>query len=176
LLVLVTGAVVLAGLGFGYWRTIRYDSLIDQFSRKYQLDFYLVKALIHEESRFSPRARGSKGEMGLMQIMPGTGYDFWERHGRAGVYEPTWLLEPEHNLEVGCWYLRDSLNLYRETADPVICALARYNAGQTRVARWITAADLHDARIIDHIDFPKTREYVLRVIERSQRRSQIYLW
>jgi soluble lytic murein transglycosylase len=173
----MAAALVLVGIGYAHWRTIRYDSLIEKHARLYHLDFHLVKALIHEESRFSPRARGSKGELGLMQIRPGTGYEFWERHDRQGVYDPNWLLEPEHNLEVGCWYLRDSLNLYRETAEPIICALARYNAGQTRVARWIMAAS-HDphARVLDHIDFPRTREYVVRISERSQRRSQNYLW
>jgi len=163
-------------VGFAHWKTIRYDSLIKKYSEKYRLDFHLVKALIHEESDFDPRAQGARGEVGLMQIMPGVGQEFWER--RSSVpYDPHRLLMPEHNIEVGCWYLRDSFDMYRNSRETIICGLARYNAGQTRVARWKTSADLNPAsRFIDSIDFPTTRDYITRVVTRARKRSQNYLW
>jgi len=169
-------AAVVGVVGFAHWKTIRYDSLIEKYSKKYRVDFYLVKALIHEESRFDPSAIGAKGELGLMQIMPGVGQEFWERTSRT-PYDPNRLLIPEHNIEVGCWYLRDSFNMYRNSTDVLICGLARYNAGQTRVARWMTAADLNPhGRFIDSIEFPSTRDYVTRVVTRARRRSQNNLW
>jgi len=172
---LVFAAVVV--LGYAHWKTIRYDSLIEKYSDKYRVDFYLVKALIHEESRFNPHAVGAKGELGLMQIMPGVGQEFWERTSRI-PYDPERLLTPEHNIEVGCWYLRESFNMYRNSKEALICGLARYNAGQTRVARWMTATDLKspNARFIDSIEFPSTRDYVTRVVTRARRRSQNHLW
>ncbi len=164
-------------VGFAHWRTIRYDSPIEKYSAKYSLDFYLVKALIREESRFDPKAVGKKGELGLMQIMPGVGQEFWERTSRT-PYDPSRLLIPEHNIEVGCWYLRESFNMYRNSKETLICGLARYNAGQTRVAHWMMAADLksRNGSFLDSIDFPSTRDYVTRVVTRARRRSQNHLW
>ncbi len=164
-------------VGFAHWKTIRYDSLIEKYSTKYRVDFYLVKALIHEESRFNPSAVGAKGELGLMQIMPGVGKEFWERTSRT-PYDPERLLIPEHNIEVGCWYLRESFDMYRDSRETLICGLARYNAGQTRVARWMMAADLRkpSTPFINSIDFPSTRDYVTRVLARARRRSQNNLW
>jgi len=49
-----------------------YDSLIAEFSRKYQVDFALIKAIIRAESGFNPTAISRKGAKGLMQLMPGT--------------------------------------------------------------------------------------------------------
>ena len=173
---IVLGILLVAVIvvGFAHWRTIRYDPLIEKYSAKYRVDFYLVKALIHEESRFNPKVIGPKGELGLMQIMPGVGQEFWERTTRA-PYDPGRLLTPEHNIEVGCWYLRESFDMYRDSKDTLICGLARYNAGQTRVARWISAKD-PNARLIDSIDFPSTRDYVTRVVSRARRKSQNNLW
>ncbi len=164
-------------LGFAHWRTVRYDSLIRKQCRRYNLDFHLVKALVHEESRFDAEARGKKGELGLMQIKPAVGAEFWERQGKRSFYDPEMLLNPEHNIEVGCWYLRESLDMYRHLPDPTPYGLARYNAGHTRVARWISATSAHpQSKFIDNVDFPRTREYIVRVIGRAHRRSQNYLW
>jgi soluble lytic murein transglycosylase len=173
---IVVGIVFTAmvAVGFAHWKTIRYDSLIEKYSARYRLDFYLVKALIHEESRFNPKAVGPKGELGLMQIMPGVGQEFWERTNRT-PYNPKRLLTPEHNIEVGCWYLRESFDMYRDSEDTLICGLARYNAGQTRVARWMTTKN-PETRFIDSIDIRATRDYVTRVVNRARRRSQNNLW
>jgi soluble lytic murein transglycosylase len=170
-------AVAVGVIGFAHWRTIRFDPLIDKYSRQYHLDFHLVKALIHEESGFDPSATGAEGELGLMQVTPAVGQEFWTRHGRRGSDDPSRLLEPAYNLEVGCWYLRDSLDRYRDSKEPLACGLARYNAGETRVARWIAACDRNpNSKFVDAIDFPSTREYVVRIIKRAQRRSQNHLW
>ena len=166
-----------AAVGLAHWRTLRYDSLIEKYSKQYRLDFHLVKALIHEESGFDPKAEGAHGELGLMQIMPAVGREFWDRNGGRGVYDQNRLLDPEHNIEVGCWYLRESFDMYKDSKDPLICGLARYNAGQSRVARWMTAsAQKPGADFLDTIDFPGTRDYVIRIITRAKRRSQNHLW
>ena len=45
---------------------------IVRYSAEFQLDPYLVVALIAAESRFNPRARSHKGAAGLGQLMPAT--------------------------------------------------------------------------------------------------------
>jgi hypothetical protein len=69
-----------------------YQTPISSASKKYGVRPELVKAVITIESCFKPTARGSSGEKGLMQLMPGTakrlnirnGYNAWQNiHGGA---------------------------------------------------------------------------------------------
>ena len=81
-----------------------YESLIQKYSRKYNLDPEFVKALIKVESDFNPRARSKADARGLMQLTATTWRD---TVGRLGV---NWSFskhayDPEKNLEVGCHYL-----------------------------------------------------------------------
>ena len=47
----------------------RYRSIIGRVSSRHGIDSSLVRAIIHVESAFNPRARSPKGAMGLMQLM-----------------------------------------------------------------------------------------------------------
>ncbi len=174
------GLLMVGGATSVYWWVSRYDALILKQCEAYDLDFYLVKSLIWEESGFNPLARGQDGEFGLMQVMPYVGREFWAKAKGldSDLYDPNLLLTPEHNIEVGCWYLRDSLDLYRERPDPLPYAIARYNAGHSRVSRWMKngIAESNSTDFVQSIDFPETRAYVQRIIKRSERRSAIYLW
>ena len=47
-------------------------NVVNQISKKYNVDEKLVQALIKQESGFNPKARSKAGAMGLMQLMPST--------------------------------------------------------------------------------------------------------
>ena len=59
-----------------YARFSRYDELIVKAGQRNNVDPCLIKAVIWKESRFDKRARGLKGEVGLMQIMPSVARQF----------------------------------------------------------------------------------------------------
>ncbi len=100
----------------------RYESLVVEHSARQSLRPELVRAVIQVESGFNPRARSSKGAMGLMQLMPAT--------ARAlGVTNP---FDPEDNIRGGTTYLRRLLDRY---AGDERLALAAYNAGSGAVDR-----------------------------------------
>lgn len=167
LLLLVGGAWYLR------WRTTRYDPLIHGVSREFQLDFWLVKSLIYEESWYDARARGQAGELGLMQVMPGVAQEFSRETGGRDLSEKA-LLEPETNLRVGCWYLRQSLEKYKGYPDPLPYALARYNAGESRVKKWIEEAHSGSPRpdgasFVNSINFPLTRKYITNILKRYRK-------
>jgi membrane-bound lytic murein transglycosylase F len=69
-----------------------YDSIVQQYAKKYNLDWLFVSAIIYQESRFNKDAIGKGGSFGLMQMMPIT-YDAFgidtsateEEQIRAGV-------------------------------------------------------------------------------------------
>ncbi len=168
-------AALAAGLGWLHHHIARYDFAISQAAARENVDFYLVKALIFEESWFWPDIRGSSGEIGLMQISKAAAADFAARKGLLPFYEER-LLEPELNIEIGCWYLRQSLDRYRDSPDPKVFALLRYNAGAARADAWLSAARSKpvppgmspERYYLSLVDLPKTREYVRRILERAR--------
>jgi hypothetical protein len=113
-------------LGSGRWtpRVVKsqYDAMIYATAELYDLDPALVKAVVHVESAFDPRARSPKGAMGLMQLMPATAQRF-------GVSRP---YVPEDNVRGGVTYLK---MLHDRYAGNIRLALAAYNAGEGLVDR-----------------------------------------
>jgi len=107
---------------FSYIRdSNQYDSLISEFSKKYQVDFALIKAVIRAESGFNPHAVSRKGAKGLMQLMPATA-------SRVNVSD---IFNPRENIEGGVRYLKYLLSLFN---DDLRLSLAAYNAGENIVA------------------------------------------
>ncbi len=107
---------------FAYIRdSNQYDSLISEFSKKYQVDFALIKAIIRAESGFNPAAVSRKGAKGLMQLMP-------ETASRLKVLNS---FNPRENIEGGVKYFKYLLSLFN---DDLRLSLAAYNAGENVVA------------------------------------------
>lgn len=146
----------------------RYDSLILQTARRYQVDPALVKAVVWRESKFNPKVRGRAGEIGLMQIGPLAAQEWAQAETGRAVFDGN-LFEPETNLRVGTWYLGKLLKRYARTDHPVPYALADYNAGRSNLLRWNKGpAQTNSALFIAQIGFPSTQEYVRAVLERSE--------
>lgn len=82
----------------------------------------LIDAIIKQESGGNAKARGKKGELGLMQIMPTTAAQF-------GV-TPEQLSDPVINRQVGTQYIQSLIKKYK---GDVPTALAAYNAGPHNV-------------------------------------------
>lgn len=158
-------AYELASLG----RYSQHDPMIDELATKRGLDRALIKAIVWRESAFHPDKMGSKGERGLMQVGEAAATD-WARAGKIETFAPTDLFEPRTNVEIGSWYLQRALEKWKAKDDPVPFALAEYNAGASRIERWVAAtgagskADTHD--LMNAIDFPTTRRYVQDILAR----------
>jgi len=168
-------AVLAAVVGWLYWHTTRYDFVISQAAARQNVDFYLIKALVFEEGWFRPDIRGSSGEIGLMQISKAAAADFAAKRGLPAFYEDR-LFEPELNVEIGCWYLKQSLERYKDSPAPQVFSLLRYNAGAVRADAWLKAAIAKpvpagmspERYYLSLVDLPKTREYVRRILNRSR--------
>jgi soluble lytic murein transglycosylase-like protein len=98
----------------------QYDPLISEFSKKYQVDFALIKAIIRAESGFNPTAVSRKGAKGLMQLMP-------ETASRLSVSN---IFNPRENIDGGVRYFKYLLSLFD---NDVRLSLAAYNAGENLV-------------------------------------------
>ena len=146
-----------------------YDALIESVARKHGVDPLLVKAVIWRESTFDAKKIGKDGERGLMQVMPAAAND-WVKAKKIETFVPADLFDPKTNIEAGTWYLKQALQRWGAKDDPLTFALTEYNAGRSRVDRWIadsnmgsraTAGDLRGAMKIE-----STRRYVDAIIAR----------
>ena len=154
-----------------FGRYSEYDPLITASAGKHGVDASLVKALVWRESAFHPDKVGTSGERGLMQVGEAAASD-WARAGKIDTFIATDLFDPRTNLDAGTWYLSRALEKWKDKDDPVPFALAEYNAGASRVDRWIAAsgvgpnADAHD--LLTAMDFPTTRRYVDDIVARQK--------
>jgi len=121
-----------------------FDPLIRRVAAEHQVDFALVKAVMHVESAFNPYARSHKGALGLMQLMPATA----AQYGVEDVYDPV------QNLIGGVKHLRYLLQRFNHERS---LALAAYNAGEAAVRRYRGIPP-----------YPETRAYVRKVLKYAQ--------
>ncbi|MGZ3558597.1 MAG: transglycosylase SLT domain-containing protein [Thermodesulfobacteriota bacterium] len=122
----------------------QFDSLISEFSRKYQVEFALIKAMIRIESGFNPTAVSKKGAKGLMQLMPETAQ-------RVNVSN---IFNPRENIEGGVRHFKYLLSLFD---NDLRLSLAAYNAGENVVA------ELHSIP-----PYRETVDYVKKVLNYYQ--------
>ena len=101
----------------------RYDKLIVEAGRHFDVDATLLSAVIKAESDYDPRTLSHKGARGLMQLMPATALRF-------GV---TNAFDPKANIYGGTRYLRWLLKTFDGNAD---LAVAAYNAGEGNVWKY----------------------------------------
>lgn len=100
-----------------------YADAIRAASAEYGVDEAFLRAVIHAESAFNPRALSIKGAQGLMQLMPGTANDM-------GVLD---AFDSAQNIRGGARYLA---LLLRDFNGNQHLAAAAYNAGPKAVQRY----------------------------------------
>ena len=130
----------------------------------------LIHSVTRQESQFDPKAGSYAGAKGLMQLMPYTAKRVSK--GLKLKYAKDKLTEnPKYNVILGSAYLDTLLSNYDGS---YILSLAAYNAGESRVSRWIKKYgdprkdDISSENWIELIPFKETRNYVQRVMENIQ--------
>ena len=118
-----------------------YNDIIAAASAAEGLGAGLIKAVIHAESAFNPKAVSARGAQGLMQIMPET----------ASLLGVTNVFDPRQNIYAGTRYLAFLLRKYDGN---LRLALAAYNAGPGAVEQFNGVPP-----------FSETQQYVQRVLD-----------
>jgi hypothetical protein len=118
-----------------------FDGMIANAATSYGVEKGLVKAVIHTESGFNPRALSKPGAQGLMQLMPAT----------AARYSCDNAFDPGQNINAGTKHLSYLIGRYKK----LDLALAAYNAGEKNVDKYGGIPP-----------FAETQDYVRRVMSR----------
>ena len=122
-----------------------YADTIRAASIEYGVDEAFLRAVIHAESAFNPRALSLKGAQGLMQLMPGTASDM-------GVLD---AFNSAQNIRGGARYL--SL-LLRDFDGNERLAAAAYNAGPGAVQRYKGVPPYAETRVyVDRVETLRKR-------------------
>lgn len=148
---------------------LEYWPLIKKYSDAHRLDPYLMTALVAQESTFTADVRSSANAVGLMQLVPGTARRYAAR--LAIRYSSRILTQPETNIRLGMRYFKDLMDRFGGAH----YALASYNAGERRVARWIAdRPGFEQDEFIDDIPFPETQNYVKRILGTAEDYRRLY--
>ncbi|MBI3210513.1 MAG: transglycosylase SLT domain-containing protein [Candidatus Solibacter usitatus] len=148
-----------------------YREAVERNSRLKSLDPYLVAGLIRQESAFNPNAISVAKAYGLTQVLPTTGRALSRQIGIRN-FAPKMLFEPEINLKLGTLFLTQLLQSWSGKMEEV---LASYNAGPSRVKKWITWGTFREpAEFIETIPFAETRDYVQIVLRNADVYRRLY--
>lgn len=94
------------------------------------LSVLMTLAVIAQESRFDPHAKGPSGSLGLMQVQPATARDIARRHGLAWQSDRT-LYDPVQNVRIATAYLAEMRAQFGSTDH----AIAAFNIGPGNLRR-----------------------------------------
>lgn len=139
---------------------IKYKNYIVKYSKEYNLDPYLVAAIIKTESNFKEDAKSNKDAQGLMQLTPDTA-EWIGNKMSMDYFTLDELKNPEINIKMGCWYLNDLRQEFNGNMDLV---LAAYNGGRGNVKKWLKQKEhSKDGENLHYIPFKETDKYVKKV-------------
>jgi soluble lytic murein transglycosylase len=150
---------------------VEHCPLIKEYSAQHQLDPYLIAALIAQESTFAADAKSAANAYGLMQMLPSTGRRYARKVQPAHKFKVSMLTTAETNIKMGTAYFADLVKQFGS----VHYALATYNAGPNRVARWIAERPgVERDQFVDDIPFPETQNYVKKILGTAEDYRLLY--
>lgn len=118
-----------------------YDNIFRRVCRRHNVDWVLMSAIAHSESRFRADAESSRGAVGIMQVMPHIA-----RHWDVTAEE---LLDPAINIDVACRLYKSMQRQLRmpksvEQLDRIAFIVASYNCGASRIIDARNLAEYYD--------------------------------
>ncbi|MCP5109914.1 MAG: transglycosylase SLT domain-containing protein [bacterium] len=157
-----------------FWRLafpLRYSEEMEKYGSRRGIELHLLAAVIRQESEFNPRAVSAAKAYGLTQVLPATGRSLARKLGYKS-FRTSMLYDPAVNMNMGTYHFREMIDSLEGRTE---AALAAYNAGKSRVARWLTWGEFREpAEFIETIPFSETRGYVKKVLRNADLYRRIY--
>lgn len=138
-------------------------------SKQNKLDPVLVLSLIRQESSFNVKAVSTSGALGLMQMIPPTAKEVAQALKIKDLELPYSMYVPETNIKMGTYYIA---KMIRDFQSNIPLGLAAYNAGPTKVKRWMNSSGMKPQLTsspeydvwIDMLPWAETRFYVKAIL------------
>ena len=148
---------------------IEYTEYVKKYANEYNVDEYLIYAIIKAESNFKQDAVSHRKAKGLMQLMYSTAEEIAKK-ANVELNEQN-ILDPDVNINLGTKYISMLIQKY----DNVNLALAAYNAGSGNVDGWIEKGTLKsDGSDIENVPFTETNNYVRKILRDYEIYKEIY--
>jgi soluble lytic murein transglycosylase len=148
-----------------YWPTLK------RYSEANHVDPYMMAALCLQESNFTADIKSPANAYGLMQLLPSTGRQYAKSLHLTKRFSISMLTTADTNIQMGTAMFADLVRQFGGAH----YALASYNAGEHRIARWIAERPgIEQDEWIDDIPFPETQNYVKRILGTAEDYRKLY--
>ncbi|MBP5519732.1 MAG: lytic transglycosylase domain-containing protein [Treponema sp.] len=150
-----------------------YKDFVSKYSAEYNINNSIMFALIRSESFFDANVTSQAGAIGLTQLMEFTAGDIARRFKMPSYT----LTDPETNIRFGTYYLS---NLISRCDNAPLLGFFSYNAGITRVRRWLQSSLIEFGKkstmpldlFLETVPYAETREYGRKLVSAAA----IYQW
>lgn len=146
---------------------LKYKEQVFKYSDEYNVDPYLIYAVIKAESKFNPNAISNKDAKGLMQLLETTASEI-------SIYETLDLFDVDINISLGTKYLSSLISRYNGNYYLAICA---YNAGMGNLDKWLDNGIINK-NLSNHLDnnipINETKDYLKKVINNYNSYKVLY--
>lgn len=149
-----------------------YAELAQAAGRMHGVSPWWLLAHMLQESRYRERAKSHARALGLMQIIPRTGFILADKVGfPSGAFVQDQLFEPGVGLRHAAWYL-DAL---RKEYSDMILAIAAYNGGPRRMTEHLqVSGHLPYDEMLEELGAHETRNYARKVSDHVVRYLSLY--
>ena len=149
---------------------IKYKDSIDKYCKNYDVDKYLVYAMIKQESNFNNEAVSSAKARGLMQITEDT---FNWLKPQLGESSTTFddLFDADTNIRYGVFFI----SVLQKNFPEQNTVVAAYNAGMNITREWLQDSNYsNDGCTLQTIPYKETANYVMVVDSNYKKYLDIY--
>jgi soluble lytic murein transglycosylase-like protein len=140
-----------------------FSTSVSKSSERFMIPKELIWSITRQESNFNTYARSWADAFGLMQILPKRAVSFLndtkdKKAQAVTAINPFKLFEPDFNISVGAWLLRENLNSFD---DKLPLAIASYNASIGKVEEWEQRFFKGNwIEFIEEVTYRETRKYI----------------
>lgn len=146
-----------------------YSVYVEKYAEEYEINEYLLYAVMRTESSFDPNAVSSVGARGLTQITEDT-FD-WLLTKTGDDYTFDDLFIPEVSIKYSAVFLSILQNEYAITET----VLAAYHAGMGNVSSWLQDSRYSsDGQHLEETPISDTNHYISKVMSAMDKYYEIY--
>jgi len=151
---------------------LKYTEYVEKYSKEYNIDSYMIYAILKAESNFDEKAKSNSNAIGLMQILESTAIETGNKINVTITEEQ--LYQAELNIQIGTKYFSELLDKYNNNYKMAIIA---YNAGSGNVDKWIKEGIIkEDGTDLENVPFKETNNYVRKILRNYEIYKELYEW